>query len=165
MRCPYCREINQDKVLDSRLSENGQVIRRRRLCTRCNKRFTTKERVENEVKLTVIKRDGRRMPYDRSKLIASIQRAAYKRPVSEQKVAEIADKVEDQLFKEFDREVHSLTIGLRVGEQLKRTDQIAYVRYASVYRRFKDLGELIEEVQDVLHRAETEMPGQQKLFE
>jgi transcriptional repressor NrdR len=164
MRCPYCREINQDKVIDSRLSENGQVIRRRRMCTGCSKRFTTKERIENEVKLTVIKRDGRRMPYDRTRIIASIQRSAYKRPIDQETIAEIVDKVEDRLFKRYDREVHSLAIGTLVGERLKKIDQIAYVRYASVYRRFKDLGELIEEVREIAdHVAET--PGQQQLFE
>jgi transcriptional repressor NrdR len=165
MRCPYCREINQDKVIDSRLSENGQVIRRRRLCTVCGKRFTTKERIENEVKLTVIKRDGRRMPYDRARIIASIQRAAYKRPIDQETFVQIADKVEDQLFKRYDREVHSLAIGALVGERLKKIDQIAYVRFASVYRRFKDLGELIEEAREIADHIVAETPGQQKLFE
>lgn len=165
MRCPYCREINQDKVIDSRLSENGQVIRRRRACLACHKRFTTKERVENDVKLMVIKRDGTRMPYDRVKVRASMQRASYKRPISDEKMVELVDAVEDVLFKQHDREVSSQTIGELVGDQLRQVDQIAYVRFASVYRQFKDLGELIQEAHDVIDRSSTETPGQKQLFE
>lgn len=165
MRCPYCRETNQDKVIDSRLSENGEVIRRRRACISCGKRFTTKERVEHDVRLMVIKRDGTRVPYDRSKILAGIQRATYKRPVTDADVARIVDAVEDALFKQYDREVTSQAIGQHVCQQLRDFDQIAYVRFASVYHQFQDLGELIDEAQDVIDRKSTETPGQQQLFE
>ncbi|HSW46160.1 MAG TPA: transcriptional regulator NrdR [Phycisphaerae bacterium] len=165
MRCPYCREINQDKVIDSRLSENGEVIRRRRACMSCKKRFTTKERVEQDVRLMVVKRDGARVPYDRNKILAGIQRATYKRPATDEQIARIVDAVEDTLFKKYDREVSSQAIGQIVCEQLRNFDQIAYVRFASVYRRFKDLGQLIDEVQDVIQRKAADAPGQQQLFQ
>ena len=165
MRCPYCREINQDKVIDSRLSENGEAIRRRRACISCGKRFTTKERVEQDVRLMVLKRDGTRVPYDRAKILAGAQRAGYKRPLTDEQIAEIVDRVEDALFKEYDREVSSQAIGQLVCDTLRDFDQIAYVRFASVYRQFQDLGELIDEAKEVIHRQSTETPGQQQLFE
>ncbi len=165
MRCPYCREINQDKVIDSRLSENGEVIRRRRACIACQKRFTTKERVEHDVRLMVVKRDGSRMPYDRAKVLVSLQRAAYKRPLADEDLNRLVDAIEDVLFKKYDREVSSQAIGALAGDQLRKVDQIAYVRFASVYRRFKDLGELIDEAQEVIEQRKTETPGQRQLFE
>jgi transcriptional repressor NrdR len=165
MRCPYCREINQDKVIDSRLSENGEVIRRRRACISCKKRFTTKERVEQDVRLMVTKRDGTRVPYDRTKILAGIQHATYKRPVNDEQINEAVDRVEDALFKQYDREVSSQAIGQIVCEVLRDFDQIAYVRFASVYRQFQDLGQLIDEAKDVIHRQSIETPGQQQLFE
>src|SRR6185295_16646879 len=100
MRCPYCKEINQDKVIDSRLSEGGEVIRRRRVCMSCNKRFTTKERTEQDVKLMVIKRDGGRVPYDRAKVLAGLQRACYKRPINEDVLVKLTDEIEDVIFKQ-----------------------------------------------------------------
>lgn len=165
MRCPYCKEINQDKVIDSRLSEGGEVIRRRRVCQFCHKRFTTKERVENEVRLLVVKRDGTRVPYDRSKILAGLQRACYKRPVDDDSLAKLVDAVEDAVFKEHDREVSSQTIGAIVAAKLRDVDPIAYVRFASVYRRFADLGELIDEAKSVYDRSRNDVPGQQSLFE
>ncbi len=165
MRCPYCKEINQDKVIDSRLSEGGEVIRRRRVCQFCHKRFTTKERVENEVKLLVVKRDETRVPYDRTKIFAGVQRACYKRPVEEESLVRLVDAVEDSLFKEYDREVSSQAIGALVAEKLRDLDQIAYIRFASVYRRFADLGELIDEAKSVADRARSDVPGQQSLFD
>jgi len=165
MRCPYCKEVNQDKVIDSRMSEGGEVIRRRRVCQSCQKRFTTKERVENDVKLMVIKSDGTRVPYDRSKILAGLQRACYKRPVEESALIKLVDQVEDVLFRKHDREVSSHVIGSLVVERLGEVDQIAYVRFASVYRRFADLGELIDEATSVINRGRRELPGQQNLFE
>ncbi len=165
MRCPFCKEINQDKVIDSRLSEGGEVIRRRRVCQVCSKRFTTKERVEQDVRLMVIKRDGSRVPYEREKILAGVQRACYKRPIDDETLHTVVDTVEDRLFKQFDREVPSQTIGSMVGDLLRELDQIAYVRFASVYRSFQDLGELIEEAQDVMDRHVARTPGQQKLFD
>ncbi|HOB76223.1 MAG TPA: transcriptional regulator NrdR [Phycisphaerae bacterium] len=165
MRCPFCKEIDNDKVIDSRLSEAGEVIRRRRLCMGCGKRFTTKERVENEVRLMVVKRDGTRQPYDRSKVLHGIEGACYKRPLSEGAINQLVDEVEDRLFREFEREVPSLAIGQIVCEKLRQMDQIAYVRFASVYRQFKDLGELIAEARNELDRRKAETPGQGRLFE
>jgi transcriptional repressor NrdR len=164
MRCPYCREINQDKVIDSRLSEGGEVVRRRRVCLACSKRFTTKERTENEVKLMVVKRDGTRVPYDRTKVLAGLQRACYKRPLKNEDLVQVVDEVEDVIFRECDREVSSQLIGSVVADKLRSLDQIAYVRFASVYRRFQDLGELIDEANDLISRRRTETPGQQELF-
>lgn len=165
MRCPYCREINQDKVIDSRVSENGEVIRRRRACISCGKRFTTKERVEQDARLMVVKRDGTRVPYDRGKVLAGIQRATYKRPVSDEDITRVVDEVEDNLFKQYDREVSSEAIGQLVCDALRDFDQIAYVRFASVYRQFKDLGQLMDEVNDVIKRKVVDTPGQRQLFE
>lgn len=164
MRCPYCREINQDKVIDSRLSEAGEVIRRRRVCQACKKRYTTKERVENEVKLLVVKRDGTRVPYDRSKILGGLQRACYKRPPNDEDITRLVDEVEDAIFRDHDREVSSQFIGQVVMDRLRKLDQIAYVRFASVYRRFQDLGELIDEAKELMNRRSTELPGQQELF-
>jgi transcriptional repressor NrdR len=165
MRCPYCKDINQDKVIDSRLSEGGEVIRRRRVCQACGKRFTTKERVESDIKLMVIKRDGTRVPYDRAKILAGLQRACYKRPVEDEVLVKLLDAAEDAIFREHDREVSAKTIGATVAERLRDVDQIAYVRFASVYRRFADLGELIDEARNVIDRHKTESPGQQGLFD
>jgi transcriptional repressor NrdR len=165
MRCPFCKETDQDKVIDSRLSEGGEVIRRRRHCMACNKRFTTKERVETEIRLMVVKRDGKRQPYDRAKLMDGIERACYKRPLNEEAVNHVVDQVEDHLFREFEREVPSQAIGHIVCQRLRRLDEIAYVRFASVYRQFKDLGELIDEAQFEMDRRKAETPGQQQLFE
>jgi len=165
MRCPYCKEVNQDKVIDSRLSEGGEVTRRRRVCQSCHKRFTTKERVENEVKLMVVKRDGARVPYDRSKILSGLQRACYKRPIQEDALVQLINETEDFIFKNHDREVSSAVIGSLVVERLRALDQIAYVRFASVYRQFADLGELIDEAKEVMDRAQPDTPGQQTLFE
>jgi transcriptional repressor NrdR len=165
MRCPFCKETNQDKVIDSRLSEGGDVIRRRRMCMKCKKRFTTKERAENEIRVTVIKRDGTRVPYDRLKIMRGLQRACWKRPVEDALLEQVVDKVEDTIFRNNEREVSSQYVGLLIGDYLREIDQIAYVRFASVYRHFEDLGELINEAQDVIHRHASQAPGQQKLFD
>lgn len=165
MRCPFCKEINQDKVIDSRLSEGGEVIRRRRMCMKCKKRFTTKERAENEIRVTVIKRDGTRVPYDRGKILRGLERACWKRPIDDVMLEQVVDRVEDMIFRNNEREVSSQYIGLLIGDELRKLDQIAYVRFASVYRRFEALGELITEAQDVIDRSATHAPGQQQLFE
>lgn len=130
----------------------------------CNKRFTTKERVENEVRLLVVKRDGSRIPYDRAKIYNGIHRACYKRPLDEAALNRLVDEVEDQLFRQYDREVPSQVIGQVVCDKLRQVDQIAYVRFASVYRQFQDLGELIEEARDVIDRRTADLPGQGQLF-
>ena len=162
MRCPYCKE-DRDKVIDSRSSESGRVIRRRRQCIACDRRFTTYEKIGESFKLSVVKKDESRIPYDREKVMAGLQKACYKRPVSAEQIQQIADKVEEQIFQHFDREVSSTFIGESVMRNLRGVDKVAYIRFASVYRDFKDADELIDEVSQVI--AESEHVGQQKLFE
>jgi transcriptional repressor NrdR len=132
------------------------------LCLTCKKRFTTYEKIGESFKLSVIKKDDSRVPYDRDKIIAGLQKACYKRPVSAEQVQLIADKVEEDIFKNFDKEVSSAFIGESVMKHLRLIDNVAYIRFASVYRDFKDAGELIEEVSQAI--AETELIGQPKLF-
>jgi len=164
MRCPFCKELDADRVIDSRLSEGGNAIRRRRKCDACGRRFTTKERIEADVRLMVIKKDGSRVPYDRNKLFSGLQKACYKRHVSDESLQAIVEKVEDTIFHRFEREVASSFIGAEAARHLRELDKIAYVRFASVYREFQDLGEFVREVEDVQKRAEEELPGQQMLF-
>lgn len=162
MRCPFCKE-DRDRVIDSRSSDAGRVIRRRRQCLACKRRFTTYEKAGESFKLYVIKKDSSRVPYDRDKIIAGIQKACYKRPVSAEQIQQIADKVEESIFRNFGKEVTSAFIGESVMKHLRAVDKVAYIRFASVYRDFTDAGELIEEVSHAI--AETEPVGQQKLFE
>jgi transcriptional repressor NrdR len=164
MRCPFCKE-DDDKVIDSRSSRGGTSIRRRRQCLRCGRRFTTYERVEETIKLAVIKRDGSRVPYDRSKIHRSIERAAYKRPIPSERLEQTVDEVEEHLVSNYEKEVSSQTIGERIASVLRRVDKVAYVRFASVYRQFEDVGDFIDEAQDVMERAAEEIPGQKALFE
>jgi len=164
MRCPYCRE-DRDKVIDSRSAEGGQVTRRRRECLACGRRFTTRERVDETIKLQVIKKDGTRAPYDRNKILEGVQRACYKRQVSTGTLLAMVEEVEAEVFHNFDREVKSQFIGERVMRKLRRIDQVAYVRFASVYHSFKDIHEFIDEVEDVRDIARGETPGQRSLFD
>lgn len=162
MRCPFC-SADDDKVIDSRASDGGRSIRRRRECLRCDRRYTTYERVEDKVKLTIIKRDGSRVPYDRTRILEGVRHAAYKRPVPAERLEQVVDEVEEYLVSTFEREVSSQTIGERIASVLRRVDKVAYVRFASVYRRFEDVGEFIEEAQNVIEQAD-DIPGQQNLF-
>ena len=162
MRCPFCKE-NRDKVVDSRSSEGGRVIRRRRQCLVCEKRFTTYEKVGESFKLYVVKKDNSRVPYDREKIIRGLQNACYKRPISTEQIQQIADKAEGNIFRHFDKEVSSAIVGESVMKQLRRVDKVAYIRFASVYRDFRDAGDLIKEVSQAI--SETEPSGQQALFD
>jgi transcriptional repressor NrdR len=162
VRCPFCKE-DRDKVIDSRSSDGGRVIRRRRQCLACKKRFTTYEKTGESFKMYVIKKDNSRVPYDREKVITGLQKACYKRPVSVEQIRQIADKVEEDIFRNFDKEVTSAFIGESVIRHLRDVDNVAYIRFASVYRDFKDAGELIEEVSQVI--AQSDYGGQPKLFE
>lgn len=162
MRCPFCKE-DRDKVVDSRASDAGRVIRRRRQCLACERRFTTYEKIGESFKLYVVKKDNSRVPYDREKVIAGLQKACYKRQVSAEQIQQIADRVEEDIFRYFDKEVTSAFIGENVMKHLRDVDKVAYIRFASVYRDFKDAGDLIDEVRQAIGRAE--QPGQQKLFE
>lgn len=162
MRCPFCRE-NRDKVIDSRSSDAGRVIRRRRQCLACKKRFTTYEKIGESFKLYVVKKDDSRVPYDRDKVIGGLQKACHKRPVSVERIQQIAETVEEDIFRNFDKEVSSAFIGESVMKHLRGADKVAYIRFASVYRDFKDAGELIEEVSEVIR--EVEDTGQPTLFD
>ncbi len=161
MRCPFCKE-NRDKVVDSRSSDGGRIIRRRRQCLMCKKRFTTYEKIGESFKLYVVKKDSSRVPYDREKITAGLQKACYKRPVSAEQILQIAEKVEESIFQNFDKEVSSVFIGESVIKNLSAVDKVAYIRFASVYRDFSDAGELIEEVSHVI--AEEKPVEQPTLF-
>lgn len=152
MRCPYCSH-EEDKVVDSRSSKEGRAVRRRRECLRCSQRFTTYEYIEN-VSLTIIKNDQRREPYDRQKLMQGIVAACKKRPVSMKKIESIVDKVEIQIEKFGRTEVGSTEIGQMVMTELYLLDEVAYVRFASVYRKFKDVSEFISEVKEIESKSE-----------
>jgi len=162
VRCPFCKEDN-DKVIDSRSSDAGRVIRRRRQCLACKRRFTTYEKTGDSIKLHVVKKDKSRVPYDRDKIIVGLQKACYKRPVSAEQIQQIADKIEEDVFRRFDREVTSAFIGECVMKHLRDVDKVAYIRFASVYREFKDAGELIDEVTRAIQ--ETDPVDQLKLFD
>jgi transcriptional repressor NrdR len=148
MKCPYC-SYKEDKVVDSRSTAEESAVRRRRECLKCGKRFTTYEYIE-EVSLMVIKNDGRREPFDRKKVLAGIIRACEKRPISIEKMEEIVVQVERAIQKKSDREISASRIGELVMEKLKSLDDVAYVRFASVYRQFKDVGQFMVELKDIL---------------
>ena len=134
------------------------------MCLSCRRRFTTYERVEEAVKLTVVKKDGSRIPYDRSKIIAGIQKACYKRPISMSQMEQLAEEVEEEVFRQTGNEVTSRFIGEETIKRLRELDKVAYVRYASVYYEFADLEQFINEAQELMERP-SEQPDQQKLFE
>ena len=148
MRCPFCREDN-DKVIDSRTAQDGAAIRRRRMCLSCNRRFTTYESVEKTA-LKVIKRDGVRVPYDRSKLRAGIEKACWKRPISAEQIDALIDRIEAMVETKFDAEVDSKFLGEAAMEQLLSIDEIAYIRFASVYLQFQDAREFVKGLDAVL---------------
>ena len=150
MKCPFCLH-EDDKVIDSRSSNEGKSVRRRRECLKCKKRFTTYEYVE-EVPLMVIKKDGRREGFDRNKIISGILKACEKRPVSVEKVEALVDRVEKELQKSFDKEVKAQVVGELVMEHLHKLDEVAYVRFASVYRQFKDINQFMKELKDLLSK-------------
>ena len=150
MKCPACH-YKETKVIDSRLSGDGSSIRRRRECLKCEKRFTTYEYVE-EVPLMVVKRDGRRQPVDRKKIISGLVKACEKRPVSIDKMEEITIEIERYLQKNYEREVDSKNIGEIIMEKLATLDEVAYVRFASVYRQFRDVNQFMQELKVILDK-------------
>jgi transcriptional repressor NrdR len=165
MRCPYCSaEKDHLKVIDSRTCEGGRAVRRRRQCLKCDKRFTTYERIEEPARLMVVKRDGRRVPWDRNKIYSGLERACFKRPVPQSELQRIVDEVEEEVYKNHDREVASDLIGELLTQRLRKLDQVAYVRFASVYRKFSTLEELIDEARMVLEAHRYDAPGQGRLF-
>lgn len=145
MKCPFCSHL-EDKVIDSRVGGTGEVIRRRRECERCQKRFTTYERVE-DVLPTVVKKDGRREPFDRQKLVRGVRIACNKRPVSIERIEQVADAIEREAQESERREISSTELGERVMRHLKEVDEVAYVRFASVYRSFGDIREFLTELE------------------
>ncbi len=151
MRCPFCLHLDS-KVLDSRQTEEGASIRRRRECTKCGKRFTTYERLD-EIPLMVVKKDGRREPFSRQKILNGILRACEKRPISLQTIEAVVDKIEREVRSNLEQEVSSTAIGELVMDHLRELDDVAYVRFASVYRQFKDIDEFLEEFEQ-LRRSE-----------
>ncbi len=150
MRCPKCAHLD-DKVIDSRSVRNGDVIRRRRVCLQCGFRFTTYEEVI-KTSLRIIKRDGRHEELDRRKLTSGIERACEKRPINSQQIESIVDTILTELESEYEREVPSTVIGQKVMDQLEELDEVAYVRFASVYRRFRDVNQFLSEVEGLIGR-------------
>ncbi len=148
MKCPYCG-YEESKVIDSRSADDGERIRRRRECLKCHKRFTTHEVIET-VPIIVVKRDKSREVFDRNKLTAGILRACEKRPVSIQQIEKMVDHIEAKLQSSLDREVTSMQIGELTMEELKNVDEVSYVRFASVYRQFKDINTFMEELNKLL---------------
>ncbi len=162
MRCPYC-ERDRDKVTDSRPSESGETIRRRRECLACGKRFTTFERVERTERLMVVKKDGTRVPFDAENVMKGIMAACGKRPVPASEKERIAREVEEEMHREFDREVPSRVIGKRVADKLRSVDHIAYIRFASEYYEFSTVREIQREIDDLAERPPP-APGHPDLF-
>jgi transcriptional repressor NrdR len=164
MRCPFCNADN-DKVIDSRATDGAKCTRRRRQCLSCDRRYTTYERVESRVKLSVIKRDLARVPYDRNKIREAIRQSAYKRPISSERIDQVVDEVEEYIVTNFEKEVSSQAIGEQLAVVLRRVDKVAYVRFASIYRQFDDVGEFIDEAQELIDAEAEDIPGQQNLFD
>lgn len=150
MKCPYCGH-DDTKVIDSRPADDGETIRRRRCCDECGKRFTTYEKVET-IPLIIIKKDNNREQYDRSKIEAGVLRACYKRPVSALAIKEAVEAVETEIFKREEKEISSREIGEIVMNRLKELDEVAYVRFASVYREFKDVNTFMDEIKRILDK-------------
>jgi transcriptional repressor NrdR len=153
MKCPFCG-YKKDKVVDSRESRDGEAIRRRRECLKCSRRFTTYEHVEHTLPL-VIKKDGRREQFDRNKILSGLSKACEKRPISVNKLYEFVDDIEKQLYSRMEKEVSSSAIGEMIMEKLAQLDEVAYVRFASVYRQFKDINAFTKELQKFLSNKNT----------
>jgi transcriptional repressor NrdR len=154
MKCPFCSHI-ESKVLDSRLSKEMDTIRRRRECLKCGKRFSTAERLEEGLPL-VVKKDGRREVFDRAKILGGLKRACEKRPVSITNLEKIVSRIEHNLLEKGEKEIKASEIGEMVMDELRNLDEIAYVRFASVYRQFRDINEFMEELKDlVLHKGDS----------
>ncbi len=148
MKCPFC-DYYESKVIDSRPTDEGQAIRRRRECIKCARRFTTYEKIE-KMPLIIIKKDGTREAYDRNKLINGILKSCEKRPVPLSTIEGIVDEIEKELYNSLDKEITSQYIGEMVMNKLKDVDEVAYVRFASVYRQFKDINTFMEELKKIL---------------
>jgi len=150
MRCPFCREDN-DRVIDSRVVEDGFSIRRRRQCLNCGRRYSTYERAEE----MAVKKDGCREPFRREKIRQGLARACWKRPIRDEQIDQLVAEIESAIYADFESEIDSRTLGELVMEHLKSFDQVAYVRFASVYREFKDVSDFVDELQPILKDRET----------
>lgn len=162
MICPYCGEDN-DKVIDSRASDGGLVIRRRRECLACERRYTTYERVERTARLMVVKKDGSRDAFSTEKILVGIQAACGKRPIPEEVKSRLVQEIEDEAHREFDREIESAEVGRRVARRLREIDPIAYMRYASEHYAFRTLEDFAQEISDLRARPR-DLPNQRDLF-
>ncbi len=151
MKCPFCPET-ESKVVDSRISKTGSLIRRRRECEQCKKRFTTYERLEEPL-IIIVKKDNRREPFDYKKVASGIRKACEKRPIATDMVDELIDRIEQWVLSQGEKELASSKIGERIMDELHKLDEVAYVRFASVYRSFKDINEFMSELQDLLSKA------------
>ncbi|MDD5007078.1 MAG: transcriptional regulator NrdR [Syntrophorhabdaceae bacterium] len=154
MKCPFCNDP-ESKVLDSRMSKEMDTIRRRRECLKCGKRFSTAERLEEGLPL-VIKKDDRREDFDRTKILNGLNKACEKRPISITNIEKIVSRIEYNLLEKGEREIKATEIGEMVMDELRKLDEIAYVRFASVYRQFKDINEFMEELKDLLLKKDEE---------
>ena len=149
MKCPFCNN-DDTKVIDSRSQDDNSTIKRRRLCEKCGKRFTTYERVDT-IPMTVIKNNGTRETFDKNKLISGIMKSCNKRPITAKQISDIADDIENAVLSSMDKEIESKEIGSMVMDRLKKIDEVAYVRFASVYRQFKDINTFMEELAKMLN--------------
>jgi transcriptional repressor NrdR len=147
VKCPFCDDV-EDKVVDSRMAKEGEVIRRRRECLSCKRRYTTYERVE-ETMPVVVKKDGRREPFDRSKIVSGLKKACEKRPISVATIEAVADRIEKRIQEMGETEIASPLVGEEVVKELSQLDQVAYVRFASVYREFKDIDQFMDEIKSL----------------
>ena len=157
MKCPFCDTL-EDKVVDSRMAKEGEVIRRRRECLGCKRRYTTYERVE-EVLPMVVKKDGRREPFDHGKVLAGLKKACEKRPISTATIEAVADRIEKHIQELGETEISSGTIGEEVMKELHDLDQVAYVRFASVYREFKDIDQFMDELRALARERGSRVPA------
>ncbi len=162
MNCPYCGK-NDDFVVDSRSTDGRAVIRRRRECHACGRRFTTYERIEKTSRMIVIKKDGSRVPFSAENILKGLHAACGKRPIAEEIKLRLAQEIEEELYRDFDREAPSAEIGRRVAGKLREIDQIAYIRYASEYHEFRTLDEFAEELSELKARPKN-LPNQRGLF-
>ncbi len=162
MICPYCGEDN-DKVIDSRASEGGLAIRRRRECLGCSRRYTSYERIERTARLVVVKKDGTRVAFDGAKILAGIQAACGKRAIPEDSKVRLVQEVEEEVHREFEREIPSPEVGRRVAVKLRQLDEIAYIRFASEHLEFRTLDDFADELSDLQSRPR-DLPNQQALF-
>lgn len=153
MKCPFCDHLD-DKVVDSRLAREGQLIRRRRECLSCKRRYTTYERIE-ETQPVVVKKDGRREPFDRQKILAGLKKACEKRPIKTDDIDAVADRIEKRVQEKGETEVSSRSIGEEIMRELRDLDQVAYVRFASVYRDFKDIDQFMNELRSLARDKQT----------